>query len=278
LILAEESYAAELPYLASLPASRVLVLENKYQPAPDEQLPAGPRPAPRPERPLGLLFSGTISELNGVREAIQLTQELRRQWPGGARLHLIGFCQQPPLLAELKQLAAEQADWLTLTGGPRPVPHQQIVAAIREADFGLLGYQPHPSTARCRPTKLFEYLAHGLPVLAPANPLWSALLERYQAGLVVDFGQPTAAATAVAAAASRQFYPQGPPPEALWASEAKKLRHLLENLVLTCHLCGPFGRQPLGFGRPRPGCVCELVLFFPTPNFCPVDGCFSTSF
>ena len=231
VILAEASYAAELPFLARLPANRVLTLENKYQPAAEEQLPTGARASPPPDQPLRLLFSGTISGLNGVREAIALTQELRRAWPGGARLHLIGYCQQPALLRELTRLAGENPAWLTLTGGARPVPHRHIITAIAGADFGLLAYQPHPSTARCRPTKLFEYLAHGLPVLLPTNPLWEALLVRHQAGLVVDFARPTRAAATVAAAAGQLFYPQGPPAEVLWASEAKKLRHLLESLV-----------------------------------------------
>ena len=232
LLLAEESYAAELPFLGRLPAGRVLILENKYQPAAAELPPAatGRRPVPAPGAPLRLLFSGTISVLNGVHEAIALTQALRRVRPGGARLTIIGFCQQPDLLAELEQLAAANPTWLTLTGGAQPVPHPHIVAAIGAADFGLLAYRPHPSTARCRPTKLFEYLALGLPVLLPANPLWEALLRRYEAGLVVDFARPDHTAALVVAAAGRRFYSQGVPQEALWESEAKKLRHLLETL------------------------------------------------
>lgn len=229
VILAEESYAAELPFLAKLPAGRVLVLENKYQPGPAESLPPRPHPTPAPAAPLRLLFSGTLSKLNGVREAIELTRALRETRPGGARLTLIGFCQQPALLRELEQLAAENPAWLTLIGGARPVPHAAIVAAIAEADFGLLPYRPHPSTARCRPTKLFEYLARALPLLVPANPLWADLVRRHGAGLVVDFAQPAQAA-AVVLAAPPGFYPRGAPAAALWESEAIKLRHLLETL------------------------------------------------
>ncbi|WP_375416154.1 glycosyltransferase [uncultured Hymenobacter sp.] len=232
IMLAEESYADELPFLARLPAGRVLILENKYQPGPAESLPPLARPRPAPAAPLRLLYSGTISELNGVREAIQLTQELTKIRPGGAQLTIIGFCQQPGLLAEIERLAAENPAWLTLIGGAQLVPHAAIVAAISQADAGLLPYHPHPSTARCRPTKLFEYLAHALPVLVPDNPLWAALVRRHQAGLVVDFGQPARAAAAVAAAltARAEFYPRGAPAEVLWELEAKKLRHLAETL------------------------------------------------
>lgn len=230
IVLAEESYASELPFIPELPPERVVLLENKYQPAPGEQLPTGPRPLPASDAPLQLLFSGTISEINGVREAIALTQELRKARPGGARLTIIGFCQQPELLHHLTQLAAAHPDWLTLQGGAQPVPHAAIVAAITRADIGLLPYQPHPSTARCRPTKLFEYLAHGLPVLIPANLLWESLVRRHQAGLVLKFSQPAQAAAAIMAAELTSFYSQGLPTDVLWASEGKKLRHLLKSL------------------------------------------------
>ncbi|MVN77262.1 glycosyltransferase [Hymenobacter sp. HMF4947] len=229
VVLAEASYAAELPFLDNLPSEQVLILENKYQPQPGEVLPRAARPLPT--EPLRLLYSGTISELNGVREAIALARQLRLAWPGGVGLTIIGFCQQPALLADLQRLAAAEASWLTLVGGAELVPHAQVVAAMEHSHLGLLPYRPHPSTERCRPTKLFEYLAHGLPVLVPPNPLWVGLVQAHQAGLVVDFAQPVAAAAQVAAAVqTTAFYPTGPPTTAvLWHPEGKKLRHLLES-------------------------------------------------
>jgi glycogen(starch) synthase len=233
LVLAEASYAAELPYLAQLPAGRVLLLENKYQPQPGEALPPLAQPTPPSTEPLRLLFSGTISELNGVREAIALARALRTDWPGGAHLTIIGFCQQPALLTELQQLAAAEAAWLTLIGGAELVPHQQLVAEIGRSHVGLLPYRPHTSTERCRPTKLFEYLAHGLPVVVPANPLWAELVQAHQAGVVVDFFQPMLAAKQVAdALRTAVFYPAGPPTDdVLWTGEGKKLGHLLESVL-----------------------------------------------
>ena len=229
LVLAEASYADELPFVAALPPGRVIVLENKYQPAPGEVLPTAARSLPGPGEPVRLLFSGTLSELNGVREALALGQQLHATRPGGAHLTLVGYCQQPALLRELQAAAAAHPAWLTLVGGAAPVPHAAVVAAIGRSHLGLLPYRPHPSSERCRPTKLFEYLAHGLPVLVPPNPLWTTPVRAYHAGLVVDFADAaaTAVAVAVALAADAAFYPQGPPAEALWAGEAKKLWSLL---------------------------------------------------
>jgi len=230
LVLAEASYADELPFLAALPPERVVVLENKYQPAPGEALPAAARPLPAPDEPLRLLFSGTLSVLNGVREALALAERLHAARPGGAHLTLMGYCQQPALLRELQAAVAAYPGRLALEGGAAPVPHAAIVAAIGRSHFGLLPYRAHPSSERCRPTKLFEYLAHGLPVLVPPNPLWAALVRAHGAGLVVDFADAgaTTAAVLAALAAAPAFYPQGPPAEALWAGEAKKLWALLD--------------------------------------------------
>ncbi len=242
VLLAEASYADELPFLQVLPPDRVLLLENKYQPAPGEALPLLARPMPATTEPLRLLFSGTISVLNGVREAIDLTRALRVAWPGGAMLTIIGFCQQPDLLRELQTTAAAESAWLRLEGGAALVPHARIVAEMGRSHLGLLPYQPHPSTARCRPTKLFEYLAHGLPMLVPANPLWASVVRAHGAGLVADFADPARAAAAVVAALpAAQFYPAGVPTgPVLWAGEGKKLGNLLESLGL-----GPTFAAPL---------------------------------
>ncbi|MBC8082331.1 MAG: glycosyltransferase, partial [Hymenobacter sp.] len=231
IILAEESYAGELPYLRDVPAGRVLVLENKYQPPPATAL---PRPPLAPAEPLRLLYSGTISVLNGIHQALSLAEELHRIRPGGALLTIIGFCQQPELLRLLRQVAQTRPPWLRLVlREGAPVPHAAIVAEIQQSHVGLLLYQPHLSTERCRPTKLFEYLAHGLPMLVPANPLWETLIRRYGAGLVIDLHQLPAAALALHRATDQPadgagFYPHGVPAEAFWASEAVKLRALVD--------------------------------------------------
>ncbi len=231
LILAEASYADELPFLSTLPAPPVVILENKYQPAPEEALPAKPRELPPFAEPLRLLYSGTISELNGVWEAIAFAEQLRVAWPGGVLLTVVGFCQQPALLRQLQEKVAQRAQWLTLLGGSELVPHARIVAEITRSHLGLLPYRPHPSTEHCRPTKLFEYLAHGLPIISSLNPLWEALLHQYDAGQPLNFAQPVNGPALVAQLRRSIFYPAGVPTDVLWASEGKKLWLLLDSAI-----------------------------------------------
>lgn len=234
LLLAEASYADELPFISELPPGRVLILENKHQPPAGTHQPAQRPVPPGPGQPLRLLFTGTISELNGVREALAVTEALGAHWPGGAQLTIVGFCQQPELLAEVQGWVAAGRP-VRLVGGAQPVPHAQVLAEIDRSHLGLALYRPHPSTARCRPTKLFEYLAHGLPVLVPANPLWASLVREHEAGLVWEADEDLAALAARIAVAlgpaGTPFYSQGPPADVLWASEAKKFGHLLETIL-----------------------------------------------
>ena len=238
VLLAEASYATELPFLAALPAHRVLVLENKYQPFAGEVLPGQPVSLPSPGEPLQLLYTGTISELNGIRETIELTKALQRLRPGGAFLTVIGFCQQPALLEQLESWAARGIP-MRLIGGALPVAHAEIVAAIRSSHLGLALYRPHPSTERCRPTKLFEYLAHGLPVLIPDNAVWKKVVVAHDAGLAInmvnkesiDAAGLLAELDARAARPGPAFYRQGLPSDVLWAAEGTKLWLLLDSFV-----------------------------------------------
>ena len=219
VVLAERSYAAELPFGAD---ERTIILENKYQPPPGEAPPTAVRPLPAPGQPLRLLYSGTISRLNGVFEAVAFARQLRAQWPG-TQLTIIGFCQQPAVLAELRALLAQDAN-NTLIGGAELVPHARIVAEIRRSHLGLLPYQAHVSTAYCMPTKIFEYLANGLPMLTADGALWTRMLrDELQAGMAVSFQPPVITADFSERLRARRFYPHSIPAEALWASEATKL-------------------------------------------------------
>ncbi|RFP64923.1 glycosyltransferase [Hymenobacter lapidiphilus] len=250
VLLAERSYAAELPFAAGVsvsdltpftlfppsksqkPATKsskpVLIIENKYQPY-DAVPAAWPRRLPDVSEPLRLVYSGTISELNGVWEALRFAAHLRTVWPL-AHLTIIGACQQPALLARLQAAVADGG--ITLVGGAALVPHAAVVAELRRSHLALLPYRPHPSTARCVPTKLFEYLGLALPLVLPPNPLWQPLAEAAGAGLVFDFQQTDYPPASELAAALQvgTYYPHGPPPLAFWEPEAKKLLALLDSI------------------------------------------------
>jgi glycogen(starch) synthase len=220
--LAEKSYRQELPFLGG----KSLVLENKFKPYPGAAAPAPlSLPLRLPAEDIRLLYSGTISELYGVFEAIDLCCRLNACKPVFS-LTIIGYCPQPKTLARVRA-AIRDKPYICLAGGSHLVPHQQIVAAIQESHLGLLPYHPHPSLFNCRPTKLFEYLAAGLPVLVQHNPNWQPLIDNCAAGILIDYKHYDPAAL-LQQLAQRTFYAHKDLRAFTWEKEEEKLYHWMK--------------------------------------------------
>lgn len=176
--LAEDSYQHEMPFL--IPAT---VLPNK---PPVDLASRYPRLSTGPYQ---LLFTGTLAESTGVWEAIRLTRSLHTINPS-FQLQIIGYS---PVAATVEKIRHEIASspFIQLTGGHEPVAHATILSAIAHASWGIIYYPANPSTAGSMPTKLYEYLALGLPVLIHHTAPAHQLVRDIQAGLILsDFSSP----------------------------------------------------------------------------------------
>ncbi|WP_241739031.1 glycosyltransferase [Pontibacter beigongshangensis] len=214
-LVAEKTYLQELPFLKQ----RATLLENKYKPAPTYQLPATPVKLSA-DKPLRLLYSGTIADMYGIFEAVELAAQLHQLQPG-TTLTIIGYCAQGQTLTRLREQLKDKP-YITLIGGETLVPHQQIIRQIQCSDAGLLPYLPHASTFTCIPTKIYEYMAHALPMVIQQNPLWQPLVQAAEAGISVDFRK--ADATAIKnSLQGQQFYRKGIPPATFWDVEEQRL-------------------------------------------------------
>ncbi|WP_266205189.1 glycosyltransferase [Pontibacter kalidii] len=222
-LLAEESYALELPFL---PEGKYTVIGNKYKPAPGYTLPA--TPVQLKQQPLRLLYSGTIAEVYGVFEAVSLAEALHQLEPS-TTLTIIGYSSRSQTLNQLQERIKGKS-FITLIGGDRLVPHQQILQSIKESNLGLLPYQPHPSTKHCIPTKLYEYMAYALPVLVQQNPLWQSITEAYQAGISIDFRQARPQEL-LPRIWQGLFYTSGIPADIFWEAEEAKLLQIVKDAL-----------------------------------------------
>ncbi|WP_276499511.1 glycosyltransferase [Pontibacter litorisediminis] len=222
-LLAEESYADELPFLQK---GKYTVIGNKYKPAPGYTLPA--TPVQVAQQPLRLLYSGTIAEVYGVFEAVSFAEALHELEPSTS-LTIIGYSARSHTLQQLKERIKGKR-YIKLIGGDKLVPHQQILEQVQESNLGLLPYQPHPSTERCIPTKLYEYVAHALPVLVQQNPLWQSITAAYQAGIAIDFRQAPPQ-DLLPRIRQSQFYTSGIPAEVFWETEEAKLLEIIKDTL-----------------------------------------------
>jgi glycosyltransferase involved in cell wall biosynthesis len=62
----------------------------------------------------------------------------------------------------------------------------------RAADVGLALFNPDPNYLQSIPTKFFEYLHFGLPIVCSDFPLWRQFIERHECGVVIPPGDAKA--------------------------------------------------------------------------------------
>ncbi|RNI26503.1 glycosyltransferase family protein [Rufibacter latericius] len=223
--LAEKSYAQELPFLDN----RYTVLQNKYLPPAACETPKRSLPVSLKEvQPLRLLFSGTISRLYGVLEAIEFTKQLRA-WVPDAELIIIGYCADAAFLQELTS-RIQELPFVQWIGGAHLVPHEEILTQEQVHHIGLLPYHPHPSTFNCIPTKLFEYMGNGLVVITQENPLWEEILKQTNAGFSHRFSE-NLTKNKVEVLLNSTYYHRGIPSEVFWQEEEQQTQVILKGLL-----------------------------------------------
>lgn len=149
--------------------------------------------APRPyrERPNTLIHTGYICEIRCFWEIARALELLpaRLDW----RLRTIGSFRPP----ELAETARSLPGWSRLQLIPWQ-PYPVVVREMFDARVGLVLLHPLPNHHDAiRSNKLFEYMAAGIPVIAPDLPRWREIVRGVGCGLVVDPLDAAAIAAAI---------------------------------------------------------------------------------
>jgi glycosyltransferase involved in cell wall biosynthesis len=113
-----------------------------------------------------IMYHGTIVERNGLDLAVEALQRVRQSVPG-AELRIYGA--RTPFLDEVMQSAAAKGlDTAVRYLGPKRL--EELGEAIRSCDVGVIPNRRSIFTEINTPTRIFEYLALGRPVVAPRAP------------------------------------------------------------------------------------------------------------
>ncbi len=175
---------AERMMSITLAESGYLRLFARPHPVIENYLSSPDLPAPVPASPEPFLaYVGDITRQRGAFLAIEAAAG------AGCALVMIGRIAPAELEEDLLARAAEDGVDLTLTG---PLPHSEAMARIGPALAGLSPLLDVPNYHDSLPTKVLEYLALGMAVVASDLPGTRAVTQGLGGTLFVAAGDPTA--------------------------------------------------------------------------------------
>ncbi|MFI5177433.1 MAG: glycosyltransferase [Vicinamibacterales bacterium] len=145
------------------------------------------------------VFAGAFRSWHGV---VHLASALARLHESGDERFGALFIGDGPERAAAER-AARSVPGVTFTGA---VPHARLPAALASADIGVAPFDPTRHgplqlTFYWSPLKIFEYMAAGLPVVAPALPRLAQLVAHGREGVLYDPVDPRALDRALVALA-----------------------------------------------------------------------------
>jgi glycosyltransferase involved in cell wall biosynthesis len=110
-----------------------------------------------------LVYAGGLTPIRGVEEMISALGEVSAEHD--ARLAIYGRFSPSGFEQEIRALPA-----FRLVDYHGEVPYEQLPAGLAQAHAGVVCFLPVPNNVNTGPTKLFEYMASGLPVVARRSP------------------------------------------------------------------------------------------------------------
>lgn len=135
-------------------------------------------------------YTGGLVAGRGVVEMIEALERVSARHP--VRMVLFGKFWPAELETRVRAMAGfrhvDFRGW---------IPYEQLPGELSRADAGIVCFLPEPNNVNAGPTKLFEYMACGLPVVASDFPMWREVVVGSDCGLCVDPRDPDAIADAL---------------------------------------------------------------------------------
>ncbi|MFH1084211.1 MAG: glycosyltransferase family 4 protein [Chloroflexota bacterium] len=131
-----------------------------------------------------LVYVGVVGEDRGIWPMLEAMACLSQELGLDAHLDILGDVRVASLEPRIRQRVADLGlgDCVHLAGY---VPHEQLRDHLPKAHFGFLACRPELCALNI-PTKMFEYMAAGLPVVATRANTTSFFLDQVPAGVLID--------------------------------------------------------------------------------------------
>lgn len=140
-----------------------------------------------PESPY-FLFTGTLARERGAFSAIDIWEKL---FPlTGYPLIIAGQSSRESVVKELKARMQSSPfhESIRFMGGGDFVPYSDIVELIKGCFAGVGMYEPLPHLIGKLPTKFYEHLALGRPLIYPAVGPWKEFGQKHHLGMGLEPG------------------------------------------------------------------------------------------
>jgi glycosyltransferase involved in cell wall biosynthesis len=133
---------------------------------------------------------GSIDISLGIKEIVEATGIVRRK--KNAQLILAGKFAPESLQGDMQSLPGwKNVDYRGF------LSREEVKKLLNQAKAGLVIRRPEVHYLVSYPTKLFEYMSSGLPVIAADFPLWRKIVEGAGCGLLVNPLDPKSIADAI---------------------------------------------------------------------------------
>jgi glycosyltransferase involved in cell wall biosynthesis len=137
-----------------------------------------------------VVYTGALTAVRGATEMVEAIGMVAERYR--PRLVICGKYHPEALAARVRQMPGfsrvDYRGW---------VDYEALPEVLARADVGLVCLHKAPNYVNSEPTKLFEYMAAGLPVIASDFPAWREIVEGSGCGLCVDPTDPAAIAAAI---------------------------------------------------------------------------------
>ncbi|MFV0407816.1 MAG: glycosyltransferase [Propioniciclava sp.] len=154
------------------------VVPNSVRVPPGDRMPAETTPR--------VIYVGALTWARGARELITVAGQIPE-----AKFEIIGNAPPDVAAALTEAASASNIDYRGF------VPNDQALTRLPGALVGLSLLHDQPNYAHSQPTKVMEYMAHGLPTVTTPNPASAQLVRTTDAGIVVPFGDVPAMVEAI---------------------------------------------------------------------------------